>query len=72
MQGVDPEYDAAVGTIKEVEGALGEYLEEQKGLGTSQKAEVAWLDRYGYEYEELDVRDFASRLAVAAAAVAAL
>ena len=49
-----------------------EYLEEQKGLGTSQKAEVAWLDRYGYEYEELDVRDFASRLAVAAAAVAAL
>ena len=33
------------------------------GLGGSQKAEVAWLDRCDYEYEELDVRDFASRLA---------
>ena len=37
-----------------------QYLEEQKGLGTSQKAEVAWLDRCGYDYEELDVRDFAA------------
>ena len=35
-----------------------QYLEEQKGLGTSQKAEVAWLDRHGYLYEELDVREF--------------
>ena len=36
------------------------FLEEQRGLGSSQKAEVAWLDRCGYEYEELDVRGFAS------------
>eukprot|EP00935_MAST-01C_sp_MAST-1C-sp1_P001373 g1373.t1 len=35
-----------------------QFLEEQKGLGNSQKAEVAWLDKCGYGYEELDVRDF--------------
>jgi hypothetical protein len=34
------------------------FLEGHKGLGNSQKAEVAWLERRGYEYEELDVRDF--------------
>jgi hypothetical protein len=28
------------------------------GLGGSQKAEVAWLDHHGIEYEELDVADF--------------
>jgi hypothetical protein len=28
------------------------------GLGGSQKAEVAWLDHHGIEYEELEVADF--------------
>eukprot|EP00935_MAST-01C_sp_MAST-1C-sp1_P002305 g2305.t1 len=34
------------------------YLEGHKGLGNSQKAEVAWLEKMGYAYEEVDVRDF--------------
>ena len=34
------------------------FLEAHKGLGNSQKAEVAWLEKMGYSYEELDVRDF--------------
>ena len=34
------------------------FYEEHKGLGNSQKAEVAWLEEMGYAYEELDVRDF--------------
>ena len=33
------------------------YLEGGKGLGNSQKAEVAWLEREGIPYEEVDVRD---------------
>ena len=35
------------------------YLEGHKGLGNSQKAEVAWLERQGVPYEEVDVRDYA-------------
>ena len=27
-------------------------------MGNSQKAEVAWLEKMGYKYEEVDVRDF--------------
>jgi hypothetical protein len=34
------------------------FYEGHKGLGNSQKAEVAWLEEMGHEYEELDVRDF--------------
>ena len=34
------------------------FLESHKGLGNSQKCEVAWLERMGYAYEELDVRAF--------------
>jgi hypothetical protein len=41
------------------------FLEMHKGLGNSQKAEVAWLEKMhketgndGYLYEEIDVRDF--------------
>ena len=34
------------------------FYEGHKGLGNSQKAEVAWLEEMGYAYEELDVRDF--------------
>ena len=37
------------------------FLNGHKGLGNSQKAEVAWLEKMGYPYEELDVRDFGSR-----------
>ena len=33
-------------------------MERHKGLGNSQKAEVAWLEKQGYAYEEVDVRDF--------------
>ena len=36
-----------------------QFLEGHKGLGNSQKAEVAWLEKQGYAYEEVDVRDFA-------------
>ena len=35
-----------------------QFLEGHKGLGNSQKAEVAWLEKQGYAYEEVDVRDF--------------
>jgi hypothetical protein len=34
------------------------FYQAHKGLGNSQKAEVAWLEEMGFEYEELDVRDF--------------
>jgi hypothetical protein len=34
------------------------FYEAHKGLGNSQKAEVAWLEKQGYEYEVVDVRDF--------------
>ena len=34
------------------------FLDSHKGLGNSQKAEVAWLEAMGYDYEEVDVRDF--------------
>jgi hypothetical protein len=47
-------------------GSERKFLERQEGLGNSQKAEVAWLERryketgnVGYLYEELDVGDFA-------------
>ena len=33
-----------------------EFLEGSVGLGNSQKAEVAWLDRKGYPYKEIDIR----------------
>ena len=33
------------------------FLEGHIGLGNSQKAEVAWLEEMGYDYEELDIRD---------------
>ena len=33
------------------------FLEGEVGLGSSQKAEVAWLEKCGYEYEERDVPD---------------
>jgi hypothetical protein len=32
------------------------FYEDHKGLGNSQKAEVAWLEMMGYAYEELDAR----------------
>ena len=31
------------------------FLEESEGLGNSQKAEVAWLERKGYPYTEMDI-----------------
>jgi hypothetical protein len=34
------------------------FYEAHKGLGNSQKAEVAWLEEQGYAYEVVDVRDF--------------
>ncbi|CAK9046475.1 unnamed protein product [Durusdinium trenchii] len=33
-------------------------LEDSEGLGDSQRAEVAWLDRKGYPYIEMDVSPF--------------
>ena len=35
------------------------FLEGHKGLGNSQKAEVAWLERAGIKYEAVDVREYA-------------
>ena len=32
-----------------------EFLQASEGLGNSQKAEVAWLERKGYSYTEVDV-----------------
>ena len=37
------------------------FVEGHKGLGNSQKAEVAWLEREGIKYEEVDVREYARR-----------
>jgi hypothetical protein len=34
------------------------FYEGHKGLGNSQKAEVAWLEHCGHEYQEVDVQDF--------------
>ena len=34
------------------------FVEGHKGLGNSQKAEVAWLEKQGYAHEEVDVGDF--------------
>jgi hypothetical protein len=34
------------------------FCKGHKGLGNSQKAEVAWLEKVGCEYDEVDVRDF--------------
>jgi hypothetical protein len=36
------------------------FYERHRGLGNSQKAEVAWLEEMGYDYEEVDVRHFLS------------
>lgn len=33
-----------------------QFLLDSRGLGESQKAEVAWLERKGYPYEEVDVK----------------
>jgi hypothetical protein len=35
-----------------------QFFNGHKGLGNSQKAEVAWLEKMGYPYEEVDVRHF--------------
>ena len=32
-----------------------QFLEASEGLGNSQKAEVAWLEKKGYEYTEVEV-----------------
>eukprot|EP00438_Fugacium_kawagutii_P026156 Skav212229 [mRNA] locus=scaffold4279:37789:38127:+ [translate_table: standard] len=32
-----------------------QFMEASEGLGNSQKAEVAWLERKGYAYTEVDV-----------------
>jgi hypothetical protein len=39
-----------------------QFLQGHRGLGNSQKAEVAWLEKMGYDYEECDVRMEAMRL----------
>eukprot|EP00438_Fugacium_kawagutii_P010177 Skav235869 [mRNA] locus=scaffold1693:371246:372121:- [translate_table: standard] len=35
-----------------------EFMQAAEGLGNSQKAEVAWLDRKGYKYEEVDISEW--------------
>ena len=42
-----------------LDGGDRAFMEGHIGLGNSQKAEVAWLQEQGYDFEELDVRDFA-------------
>ena len=39
-----------------------EFLEESEGLGNSQKAEVAWLERKGYAFVEKEVSEFTASL----------
>jgi hypothetical protein len=41
-----------------VGGLIAEEKHAVSGLGGSQKAEVAWLDRHGIPYKEMDVLDF--------------
>lgn len=41
--------------------ADSEFLEAAEGLGNSQKAEVAWLERKGYPYTERDVSPWLSK-----------
>jgi hypothetical protein len=41
-----------------VRGLASEERHAVSGLGGSQKAEVAWLDKHGIPYKEVDVRDF--------------
>jgi hypothetical protein len=41
-----------------IEGLIAEEKHAVSGLGGSQKAEVAWLDKHGIPYKEVDVRDF--------------
>jgi hypothetical protein len=41
-----------------VGGLVAEERHAVSGLGGSQKAEVAWLDKHGIPYKELDVHDF--------------
>jgi len=36
-----------------------QFLEHSEGLGNSQKAEVAWLERKGYHYLEKEVSELA-------------
>ena len=50
-----------------------DFLEASEGLGNSQKAEVAWLERKGYEYEAVDVAKWmASKTADVAVPAAAV
>ena len=44
--------------VEYLDGLTEEERRSVVGLGGSQKAEVAWLEKMGYAYEELDVRDF--------------
>jgi hypothetical protein len=41
-----------------VRGLVPEERHTVSGLGGSQKAEVAWLDKHGIPYKEVDVSDF--------------
>jgi hypothetical protein len=41
-----------------VRGLASDERHAVSGLGGSQKAEVAWLDKHGISYKEVDVRDF--------------
>ena len=56
--------------VASLSDAERQYLEESKGLGNSQKAEVAWLEKRGYAYEELDVRNFSKKVARSSVAAA--
>jgi hypothetical protein len=44
-----------------VGGLAAEEKHAVSGLGGSQKAEVAWLDKHGIPYKEVDVLDFIGR-----------
>ncbi len=38
-----------------------DFLAASEGLGNSQKAEVAWLERKGYQYTQVDIIEFNQR-----------
>jgi hypothetical protein len=62
VKGVSPGSERADEEDRLFKASLSEdeqlFLESHLGLGNSQKAEVAWLEMMGYEYECHDIRDF--------------
>jgi hypothetical protein len=71
LPGTDQEDEEGLMFLASLQDDDREFLEQHLGLGNSQKAEVAWLEkRYsetgnkGFLYQELDVRDFLASIGI--------